>query len=384
MVNHTSVVSGAERALLDLLDALPAGVDAVVQCPPGALAEHVRRRGVPWVTVPALSATLKLDPQRLLRVPAELAAGALAVRRAARQAGADVVHANSTRAGLLAVGARLLGGPPVVVTVHDRVQSSGPTRVVGRILQRGAAALIAISGAVRDDLTRLGPGPPVHVLYNPIDLDRFDSARTTPEEARRQLGLDLDAPVLALVGQITPWKGQEEAIRALASVRERGFDARLLLVGEVKFARRETTFDNVTYERSLRRLITTLGLRDDVRWCGERENVPVILQAVDVALVPSWDEPLGRSVLEAMAAGRAVVATSVGGPAEVVDHDVTGVLVAPRQPGRWAEAIAGLLADPERRARLGERARVQAQEFDRATYARRVLDVYTTATSAAA
>ena len=152
-------------------------------------------------------------------------------------------------------------------------------------------------------------------------------------------------PVLALVGQITPWKGQEEAVRAIARVRAAYPSAILLLVGEAKFVSRATRYDNRSYLRRLHETVAELGLGDAVRFLGEREQVPDILRACDVALLPSWEEPFGRAVVEAMAMGTPVIATSVGGPAEIIRDGVDGVLVAPRRTDELAAAIIELLAD---------------------------------------
>ncbi|HEY2637331.1 MAG TPA: glycosyltransferase family 4 protein, partial [Solirubrobacteraceae bacterium] len=315
-------------------------------------------------------------PVRTPRAVGELVAAGVALRRAARRQGADLVHANSTRAGLAAVVARALGGPPAVVHVHDRLGASRATRAIARVLRRGASALLAISRAVADDLAAAGPGAPVHVVHNPIDLERFDPATTSRDAARAGLGLPAHAPLLGLIAQITPWKGQEDAIRALARVRREHPEARLLLVGEVKFAERTTSFDNPAYERGLRALVAELGLTEAVAFWGERDDVPAILAALDVALVPSWDEPLGRSVLEAMAMGRPVVATAVGGPAELIEDGVTGRLVAPRDPRRWAAVIAELLGDPTGRERLGAAARPAVAGWEKHRYSERVAHVY--------
>jgi glycosyltransferase involved in cell wall biosynthesis len=95
---------------------------------------------------------------------------------------------------------------------------------------------------------------------------------------------------------------------------------------------------------------------------GERDDVPAVLRAVDLLLVPSWEEPFGRSVVEAMAMRVPVVATSVGGPAEIVRAGVDGLLLEPRRPKRWAEAIEPFLDEPDRLAPMGASGRARALE----------------------
>ena len=109
-------------------------------------------------------------------------------------------------------------------------------------------------------------------------------------------------------------------------------------------------------------LVSELGLDDVVVFTGEREDVPEVLRAIDVLLVPSWEEPFGRTVIEAMAMEVPVLATSEGGPAESIREGVEGHLLPPRDPAAWVEPAARLLADPQLRAEMGRAGRVRATE----------------------
>jgi glycosyltransferase involved in cell wall biosynthesis len=195
-----------------------------------------------------------------------------------------------------------------------------------------------------------------------VDLDRFNPGLLTREEARTRLDLPQDAQVLAVVAQLTPWKGQDLAVRLLARLRERFPAVRLLLVGTAKFVSEATRYDNIAYERALRELIASLGLEEQVAFLGERPDVPEILRAVDALLVPSWEEPFGRTVVEAMAMEVPVLATDIGGPAETVRDGVDGFLLPPREPERWVEPAGRLLASADMRARMGASGRVRAAE----------------------
>ena len=127
----------------------------------------------------------------------------------------------------------------------------------------------------------------------------------------------------------------------------------------------------------LRRLAGELGVTNAVHFLGERDDVPRVLRAADVVLAPSWEEPFGRSIVEAMAMGTAVVATSVGGPPELITDGDDGLLVAPRQPALWAAAIVRLLHEPGFRARLADRGRVRAREsFSPRAHVQAVLAAY--------
>ena len=152
-----------------------------------------------------------------------------------------------------------------------------------------------------------------------------------------------------------------------------------MIVGEAKFINRATRFDNVAYLDSLKRLVEELGLADSVEFCGERRDADVVMRALDVALTPSWNEPFGRSVIEAMALGTPVVATNVGGPPEYVTDGIDGILLPPDDVPAWADAIKDLLDDPGRRAEMGQRASGNVRtRFDRDDYAKTIVDIYGT------
>jgi len=149
------------------------------------------------------------------------------------------------------------------------------------------------------------------------------------------------------------------------------------VVGSVKFRSGSTRYRNDAYLASLHDLVEELSLGDRVRFLGEREDVPEILRALDVLLVPSWEEPFGRVVIEAMAMCTPVLATAIGGPTEVISDGVDGLLLPPRDPARWAEAIRLLLADPARRGSMGRAARAKAmQQFDQPAQAALIAELY--------
>jgi glycosyltransferase involved in cell wall biosynthesis len=372
VANHTSLVSGAERALLDLVAEPPPGASIEVACPKGELAERLRDMDVPVVTLRGSAGSFKLHPMHTPVAAAELAGDALRLRRLTGGKRFDIVHANSVRSGLSAVAAQAAGGAAAVVQVHDYLPEGVVAGAIRRVLGH-ARLLMANSQATA---ATLGPRLAAEVVYNPLDLDRFDPARVDREAARRSLGLEPGTPVAGVVAQITPWKGQELAIAALARARERVPDAQLLLVGETKFTSAATRYDNRSYLRDLEASVARLGLKEAVRFLGEREDVPAVLRALDVVLVPSGHEPFGRIVAEALAMGTPVLATSVGGPAEILDHGRTGLLIDPHDPGAWSDALAQLLTSPEQRARLASAGRERALDFSRRAYARRLGDLW--------
>jgi L-malate glycosyltransferase len=369
-------VSGAERSLLELLAGLPYDVDPVVACPPGELADQVRWLAVPCLELPETVVSFRLHPWHTPRGISQIVAAATYMRRLADVFAIDLVHANSVRSGLVAGLASTAGGPPVIVHVRDCMPRGRTADLVRRFLRSRVAAVFANSQYTAGNFASSVPVPPVRVIYNAVDLERFDPERIDRAAAREELGLDPDELVLGVVSQITPWKAQDDAIRVVSLLREQGVDVRLLIVGDAKFTVGSIRYDNESFERSLHTLAQGLALDGYVRFLGERSDVPQILRALDLVLVPSWEEPFGRILIEAMAMQTPVLATKVGGPPEVIQNG-EGVLLPPREPERWADEAAALLLDRDRRAAMGEKGRaVVAARFTRAAHVESVVDGY--------
>lgn len=362
-LSHTSRVSGGERALLDLLSGLPERVSATVACPEGDLAELVRAGGKPVAAVPGTDGSLKLHPWRTPRAMLDIVRAGMVARRLAAAAGADLIHANSIRAGLSAAVARRLGGPPAIVYLHDALPPGASSRLISRAVGAGAAALVANSRYTADRFEAVAGSSSVRVNHCPTDLNRFDPAKIDRAAARAGLGLAEATTVLALVAQITPWKGQAEAIRMVGELKRAHPDIRLLIVGKPVFVSRSTRYDNLSYLRDLEALTRELDLIEEVTFLGQRRDIPEILRAADVALVPSWEEPFGRAVTEAMAMAIPVVATAVGGPSEIIRDGVDGFLLPPDHPSRWIARLDELISRSERRTQIGASGRRRVAEL---------------------
>jgi len=375
-VNHTAEVSGAERSLLTLLEGLPSGVDARVASPRGRLSRAVEALGVPTVRIPGTAGSLRLHPVHTPRALGELGLAAVATRLAASRYRADLVHANSIRAGIVLGLGRL--GPPTVVHVRDCLPPGPVASATMRLIAGTATTVIANSEYTARAMRMAAPGTRVEVIYSPVDLDRWNPGRIDRTWARARLGAAGERRlVLGLVAQLTPWKGQDTAINALKMLRDEGIDAQLLLIGSPKFVARATRYNNESYAASLRRLVADAKLEDRVSWMGEREDVPELVRAVDVLLVPSWEEPFGRALIEAMALGVPVIATNVGGPAEIIEDGREGYLLPPREPRAWALAISRLAQSPGLALEMGRagRQRVEAA-FTVGHHVTAMVDVY--------
>jgi len=381
-VNHTGTVSGGERSLLGLLEALPDDVRPLVAAPPGGLLEAVGRLGIPSTVIAGTAGSLRLHPVHTPRALIEMSIAALQVRRAARRHRAQLVHANSIRAGIV-LGLARLAPAARVVHVRDCLPPSPVSTATLRLIAATATTVVANSRYTAAAVAAVAPAARLEVVYNAVDLERWDPERIDRARARVELG---DAGrrglLLGVVAQLSPWKGQDTAIEALRLLCAQGIDAHLLLIGSAKFVARATRFDNEAYVASLRARIVEAGLEDRVSWLGERQDVPELVRALDILLLPSWEEPFGRALIEAMALGVPVIATDVGGPPEILTDGREGYLVPPRDPQAWARAIRCIADSPTKAREMGRAGRLRVeQEFTVEQHVQRLLAVYARATA---
>ena len=362
IVNHTSLMSGAEATTLELLREPQSDIEYLWASPPGPLADAAIALGALHIPLRGTAGSLRLHPRDTTIAVAELGAMGVQLRRATAKHGVHLIHAVSMRAGIVGAISRRLGGPPFLVYQHDVAAPGRVGQAIRALVDPVASRLLGCSQHIIDTLRREGFAAPGQVVPEPIDLEAFRASVEPADTVRARLAPGT-GPLLAEIAQITPWKGQDVAIRALAQVRRQHPDARLVIVGDVKFASRSTRYDNHAYLTELKRLVTELGLEDAVIFAGQQSDMPSVMAAIDVLLLPSWEEPFGRVVAEGMAAGTAVVATNVGGPAETITDGHDGLLAPPKDPGAWATAINRLLDDPAWARSLGENGRVAAERY---------------------
>jgi glycosyltransferase involved in cell wall biosynthesis len=375
--NHTGAWSGAEVSLMRVIAGLREAHDVCVACPSdGPLRDAVERAGVERLPLPAVDASLRVHPVQTPLGVGQLGVGGVALARAAKHFVADVIHANTTRAGLMGAIALPLGAPPIVVRAHEHLPLTRVGRAARSLILRTASAVVAVSDYTAEKFNEGLAVPVATRVYNSIDHARFDPDRVVAAGLREQLGLGAEAALLGHVAQITPWKGQDTSICALAELRRDGLEAHLVLVGGVTFGGQGVRYDNQAYLRELKRLADSLGVRDAVYFLGQRQDVPEILRELDLSLLPSRGEPFGLVTVESMAMGIPVLVSAEGAGPELVDDRVSGRVLPAGQPELWAQAAHELLRDRSALAHLGGRAREAAGEFRDDRHAREMLAVY--------
>jgi len=341
-----SQIGGAEVHVSALSDKLRGrGHEVTVVCPRGrALAAELAARGLRVRTPRTMG---KVDPLTLMRLARWL-----------RRDRVQVIHTHLSTASLLGSWAARLAGIPAVATVHG---------LNTRTCFNWAHAIIAVSNAVKQHLVAQGMEPDrITVVHNGVDL----RALSRPEESgvvRERWGLPAGAPVLITVGRLTARKGHRDLLEAVSELvsNPRWSELRLLIVGTGVLLRK------------LKEKAPRLGLAGRALFVGFQQDVVPFLQAADIFVLPSIQEGLSLSALEAMALGKPVVACRVGGTPEVVVDGETGLLVAPGRPAELAGALERLLADPDRARAMGERGRRRVKEaFDFEQMVSKIEDIY--------
>lgn len=369
-VSHTGGFSGAEAAMIRLLRALPPDVRTAVACPPrGRLAEALAAEGVEVLPIEGTSVSFRLRPRTTAAGLAALLRSMAALRRHTRRWRPDVIHANGPRAGLVAASAGGRGRPGLVVQVHDVLPAGRVAAVVRRVLAWRADRITGVSDAASTAFNAGLRSPVATTTYISIDLDHFRPDGHDRPAVRRSLGVPPDAPVLGVVAQISPWKGQHTAIEALVGVRERHPRAQLVIAGAVAFSGPSVRYDNRAYLHRLHARVAELELEDAVHFVGHRSDVAGVMASLDLLLLPSENEPFGTAVTEAMATGTVPLVGAGGGPSEFVEDGRSGRVLPTDDPAAWARAAADLLDEPELRARMGARAIEVAQRFTDEAYA---------------
>jgi glycosyltransferase involved in cell wall biosynthesis len=232
---------------------------------------------------------------------------------------------------------------------------------MAEMLLRRADQTIFVSKYVRERAAVPSSGNYV-VIHNGVDPDDWKTqGRRGSSLESSGLG-ESDGPILLLPAQLAEWKGQADAVRALAIIRSTFSTARLVLAGETKDPTPAARAANAAFVLDLERLIAELGLSSCVHLLGHVEDMSELYDLADVVLVPSFQEPFGRTVIEGMAAGRVVIATDEGGPPEIIQNGRTGILLPPRRPSLWAEEIARILSDRPRREAIAAAAEVSVRK----------------------
>jgi glycosyltransferase involved in cell wall biosynthesis len=325
--------------------------------PPPRLAETLRDAGVPFFEVPHLRRPVAVvrDCRALWQV-----------WRLIRRLRPDIVHTHSSKAGFIGrVAARLAGVPHILYTPHGHVFqgyfSAPVTRsfvVLERLAARWTDRIITLTDAEADQHLALGIGRPGQFVTIPSGIDLDAAVAATPTR------LVTDGPAIGTVARLVPIKGHAFLLDAAPEVLRQHPAARFILVGDGE--------TRPALEAQARKL----GVSDRVLFTGYRDDVPALLAGIDLVVLPSLNEGMGRVLVTAMALGKPIVATRVGGVPELLADGAAGRLVPPGDAAALADAVCALLRDPDQAAALGEAGRRRVGRYSAQTMVESLAQVY--------
>ena len=370
LFTDADVFAGTERHILDLAVGLREfGVLIHIACPvPSPLAEIAHEKGFPVLTISKGGA---------------IDLGAVCKLRSLFRSGeVDLVHAHNGRTALSSILAACWAGAGCVVFTQHFVEPGHLKcariqrflkSLVHRFVNRKINRFIAVSAAVREAMLLRADAPLERIATIPNGIPQPDIASfPSPASLRAQLGIDEKAPLVACVARLEMEKDIPCLFDAMESLTATNPGLRCVIVGEGSL------------KKKLERRLETSKLGQSVIMTGFRSDAMAVIHACDVFVLPSPIEPFGLVVLEAMALGKAVVAINNGGPAEVVVHERTGLLVPKSDPTALARAIRRLIESPIERNLMGLAGKCRLQEhFSETQMARETASVYKSALQAA-
>jgi glycosyltransferase involved in cell wall biosynthesis len=365
LVHATDIMAGGERSLLNLLRHLDRSkFRARVVCDAtDDFVKAVQETGAPVTRV-------RFPGLRLPGVAAWRAVRGLLAT--CRSSGAALFHANTPRTNLYTAVAGRLAGIPVVWHCRNLLETGmwDTDRMFAwlpdRIICNSAAIAARFAGSRWQHRVR--------TILNGVDLAEFhpDISGAT---VRDELGW-VRNPIIAATSRLDPEKGHETLLEAMCIVAQQIHEGRLFIAGIA-------SVNQAARHAGLQRRISELKLDGRVRLLGFRYDIPQLLAAADICVLPADAEACGRVLFEAMAMAKPLVATASGGTPEIVMDGVTGILVPPRNPRALAETLLALLKDPTRRRALGSAGRERVvKQFSIQAYIRQTVAVYAEVLSA--
>ncbi len=310
------------------------GHNILVVCPPGGwLPGIIKAADIPLIEVPmhgskSFSAIFELN-------------------RIVRNFKADIIHAHLSRATYISHFAGLLSHTPVVSSIHVMHRD-----IAYRLLPNKRHWFVGVSDCIRNAIMSHGvPSAYAHTVYNGTDF-LGQTFSTSGESVRHEFCMPEDAEIVGLVGNVNSFKGHPVVIEAAASVLEHRPHAYFLFVGK---------YEPSDYEM-LVHMADRAGVVDHIRFTSVRSDVKRLISQMDVVTLPSKFEACSMAIIEAMAMGKPVVASRVGGNPELVEHEKSGLLIQ-RSPEELSGALISLLSNPELCQKMGTAGKSRAEKI---------------------
>ncbi len=277
----------------------------------------------------------------------------------------DIVHCYMYKPSIYGGLATRLLKKPILLTNRRRLgvfkDGKPHLQFLENVVNRFTDGVLVNSQALKEDVLRrerhLSPDN-VHVIHNGVDTQKYcmkEESRTVSSsclaQRKQAFGIPVKAPVIGMIANLFPYKGHHDLIRAAAKVHQAYPDARFLCIGE-----------DWGIQGQLETLCSRLGLQDHFLFTGHIQNIAEMLHVIDIQVSASHEEGFSNAILEGMATGKPIVATSVGGTLDVIIDRQTGLLAPPKNPDALATAITILLDTPDFASKLGRNAKKLIEE----------------------
>ncbi|OCX67986.1 hypothetical protein A6M27_15285 [Acidithiobacillus thiooxidans] len=351
-VDQTAKLSGGELALLDIVTPYKDG-SKVILFEDGPLRTELVKRQVKVETIIPNGALNNI--RRGSRIPMASITSLVRLARSVAQEAKnfDFIFANSQKAGLISVLAGQLASKPVVWYLHDILNSEhfGKAQLLAaRYTAKKSTQILVNSKSTKEALQVLtGRNDNTHLIYNAFNTKPFVETPNSQENQREALGFD-SRPLVGVFGRLSPWKGQDVFLRTLAMMPA----VQGLIVGSPMFG-------EDAYAQHLEQEIKTLGLENRVKLLGFRSDIPELMKTCDIIAHTSIaPEPFGRVIVEGMLSGRPVVASKSGGPNEIIENGVTGMLYTPGDSQALQSVLSEIINEPEQALLMAQRGRETA------------------------
>ncbi|MFH1491600.1 MAG: glycosyltransferase family 4 protein [Pseudomonadota bacterium] len=339
-------LGGGETSLLSHLGRLSSQFTPILLCPgKGMLTNAIGGMGI------GMDIISWKNPGRIGFLPRYPLSAAVKVISCLRGRRIELINAGTFNSLAVVAPAAKILRIPVIWTCHGWWPARKAT---GGFINLFADKVIAVSQYVRKKLEAEGHVDPGKVVHIPLGIDTTKFTGLQSREAmRRELGLDMDTPLVGMIARFQRVKGHHVFVRTAAEILKKAPHVRFLIVGSAVFGKRHEQ----DYEKEIRASISENSLQESIRLVGFRKDIPRILSSLDLLIVPSETETFGMVLLEGLASGVPVITSAKGGPEEIINNAIDGYLLNEQDPVLIAQKALTLIENPVLRARMGRKGR---------------------------
>jgi glycosyltransferase involved in cell wall biosynthesis len=364
VICSSSFVSGAEHSLSDLIHGRMQSHEFIVALP-DSFDECFKINGQAVYYLPFKWFYNTWNPLRLFQFAMSMIKCSFQLARIIKEHQIDLIYANTTKANLYAITAKLYTKKKIVWQIRDNIKHNA----LNKILMKKSDMIIPVSLFI--GLQVSCDESKKRLVYGGMDVKKWGPKTTRNKTLKKELQLPNDTMLIAQVGQLTRWKNQTDFIRAAGLIRASRQKVHFLIIGD-DLSKREEKYKQELIER-----VDQLGMTPHLTFLGQRKDIQEVLDQIDILIHPAIDEPFGRVLIEAMAMEKPVVAYNCGGPREIIVNNETGYLVEPYDYRALANKTMALIQDQELRDRFGKAGRERViEKFNMERYVKEMEEVF--------